>query len=65
MLVLDEPTAHLDAATASRLVDDVLEAVADRTLLLITHRTEWLEQMDEVVELRGRRFVRCGGGRSS
>jgi thiol reductant ABC exporter CydC subunit len=52
VLVLDEPTSHLDPVTAERLMDDVLEAAADRTLLLITHRTEWLELMDEVVELR-------------
>lgn len=52
VLVLDEPTAHLDAATAERLMEDVLEAAADRTVLLITHRTEGLERMDEIVELR-------------
>jgi ATP-binding cassette subfamily C protein CydC len=52
VLVLDEPTAHLDAATAERLMDDILEAAAGRTVLLITHRTEGLERMDEIVELR-------------
>jgi ATP-binding cassette, subfamily C, bacterial CydC len=52
VLVLDEPTAHLDAGTAARLMDDILEAATDRTVLLITHRAEGLERMDEVVELR-------------
>jgi ATP-binding cassette, subfamily C, bacterial CydC len=52
VLVLDEPTAHLDTATAERLMDDVLDAAADRTVLLITHRSEGLERMDEIVELR-------------
>ena len=28
VLVLDEPTAHLDAATAERLMDDVLDVTA-------------------------------------
>jgi ABC-type transport system involved in cytochrome bd biosynthesis fused ATPase/permease subunit len=51
VLVLDEPTAHLDAATASALMDDVLAAAEDRTVLLITHRPEGLERMDEVVTL--------------
>jgi thiol reductant ABC exporter CydC subunit len=51
VLVLDEPTAHLDAPTAERLIDDVLDAAADRTLLLITHRPEGLDRMDEVVRL--------------
>jgi ATP-binding cassette, subfamily C, bacterial CydC len=51
VLVLDEPTAHLDTATAERLIDDVLEASASRSVLLITHRSEGLDRMDEIVAL--------------
>jgi ATP-binding cassette subfamily C protein CydC len=51
VLVLDEPTAHLDPATASELIDDVLDASRARTTLLITHREEGLERMDEVLRL--------------
>jgi ATP-binding cassette subfamily C protein CydC len=51
VLVLDEPTAHLDGPTAERLIDDVLDAAAERTVLLITHRPEGLDRMDEVVRL--------------
>ena len=53
VLVLDEPTAHLDTATAERLIDDVLDAAADRTVLLITHRPEGLDRMHETVRLAG------------
>jgi thiol reductant ABC exporter CydC subunit len=51
VLVLDEPTAHLDAATATALVRDVLSAAGDRSVLLITHRPEGLDLVDEVVTL--------------
>jgi ATP-binding cassette subfamily C protein CydC len=51
VLVLDEPTAHLDPVTASELVDDVFSAAGDRTVLLITHRTEGLDLVDRVVTL--------------
>jgi ATP-binding cassette, subfamily C, bacterial CydC len=51
VLVLDEPTAHLDPETATRLVDDVFSAAGDRTVLLITHRTEGLALVDRVVTL--------------
>ena len=51
VLVLDEPTAHLDPATAESLMEDVLDAAGERTVLLITHRPEGLESMDEVVAL--------------
>jgi ABC-type multidrug transport system fused ATPase/permease subunit len=57
VLVLDEPTAHLDAPTAERLVRDVLEAAGGRSVLLITHRPEGLELVDEIV-----RFGRDEGG---
>jgi ATP-binding cassette, subfamily C, bacterial CydC len=51
VLVLDEPTAHLDPVTAGELVDDVFSAAGDRTVLLITHRTEGLDLVDRVVSL--------------
>lgn len=51
VLLLDEPTAHLDPATAEALVADVLAAVHDRSVLLITHRPEGLDLVDDVVRL--------------
>jgi thiol reductant ABC exporter CydC subunit len=51
VIVLDEPTAHLDTATAEALMDDLLDAADGRTVLLVTHRAEGLERMDEVVAL--------------
>jgi len=51
VLVLDEPTAHLDPPTAERLIGDVLDAAGDRSVLLVTHRSEGLDRMDEVVVL--------------
>ena len=53
VLILDEPTAHLDAPTAQRLIDDVVDAAGDATVLLITHRPEGLERMDDIVVLAG------------
>ena len=51
ILVLDEPTAHLDSDTAARLIDDVLAATEGRSLLLITHRPEGLDRMHTIVRL--------------
>jgi thiol reductant ABC exporter CydC subunit len=48
LLVLDEPTAHLDEDAAQRLVEDVFEAAGNRAVLLITHRREGLDLVDEI-----------------
>jgi thiol reductant ABC exporter CydC subunit len=53
VLVLDEPTEHLDEATAIDLARDILAATRDRTVLLITHRTDLLSDVDDVVRLGG------------
>jgi thiol reductant ABC exporter CydC subunit len=53
VLVLDEPTAHLDEPTAERLLEDILSASGERSVLLITHRPEGLDLVDEVVVLDG------------
>jgi len=37
LILLDEPTAHLDEATQARVLDEILEFAAGRTLLLATH----------------------------
>jgi ATP-binding cassette, subfamily C, bacterial CydC len=60
VVVLDEPTAHLDQETAERLVDDALHATEGRTILLITHRAEGLDSVDEIVRLRRGRIDQPG-----
>ncbi len=40
ILILDEPTEHLDDETAATLTRDLLSAAGTRTVLLITHRTD-------------------------
>jgi thiol reductant ABC exporter CydC subunit len=37
VLVLDEPTAHLDRRTADALLDDLITQTGERSLLLVTH----------------------------
>ncbi len=51
LLVLDEPTAHLDDETAASLLDDLLDETRDDGVLLITHSSLRLDRFDTVVEL--------------
>ncbi|GGZ99591.1 ABC transporter [Streptomyces spiroverticillatus] len=60
VLVLDEPAEHLDLATADALTADLLAATEGRTTVLITHRLQGLEAVDEVVVLDAGRVVQRG-----
>jgi ABC-type transport system involved in cytochrome bd biosynthesis fused ATPase/permease subunit len=49
--ILDEPGASLEPPVRRALLADLLALTADRSLLLITHDPDGLDQMDEVVVL--------------
>ncbi|MCA0252436.1 MAG: thiol reductant ABC exporter subunit CydD [Actinobacteria bacterium] len=51
VLVLDEPTEHLDSATATALVDDLWATSAGRPVLVITHDPALVTRCDRVVDL--------------
>jgi ATP-binding cassette subfamily C protein CydCD len=51
VLVLDEPTAHLDHATAVETAETVLGAASGRSLVWITHDGVGLDRMDRVLRL--------------
>ncbi|MCL1838275.1 MAG: thiol reductant ABC exporter subunit CydD, partial [Propionibacteriaceae bacterium] len=51
VLILDEPTEHLDLLTASALLDDIWEITKDLPLLVISHDLEVLARCDRVIRL--------------
>jgi len=52
LVVLDEPTAHLDPVTADSVEAAIAELVAGRTALIISHRDELALLADRIVEVR-------------
>jgi thiol reductant ABC exporter CydD subunit len=60
LVVLDEPTAHLDPDAAAAIEDAIARLAQGRTMLLITHRAELAARCHEVVELRDGRVVARG-----
>jgi ATP-binding cassette subfamily C protein CydCD len=53
VLVLDEPTAHLDHATAAELALEVLTGPREQSVVWITHAPAGLDLVDRVVSLTG------------
>jgi thiol reductant ABC exporter CydC subunit len=60
ILIMDEPTEHLDEATADALTADLLAVTRGRTTVLITHRLTGLSEIDEIVVVDGGRVVQRG-----
>lgn len=51
ILLLDEPTAHLDIQTELEIKANILPLLEDKLVFLATHRLHWLPQMDLVIVL--------------
>jgi putative ABC transport system ATP-binding protein len=60
LLVLNEPTAVLDAATQQRLLDKILAARGERGVLWTLSRTAQAEHFDEVIVMQGGRMTARG-----
>jgi thiol reductant ABC exporter CydD subunit len=57
LLILDEPTANLDAGSAARVLASVRSVAPGRTVLLIEHRAEAALPVDRIVRLEAGRVV--------
>ena len=53
LVILDEPTEHLDRATATALMDDVWREFADLPLLVLTHDPEVVARCTRIHALPG------------
>lgn len=60
LIILDEPTEHLDAQTAQSLDTTLIAATAARTAILITHRLTGLEAADRIYVLDHGRVIERG-----
>ncbi|WP_116243776.1 thiol reductant ABC exporter subunit CydC [Nocardiopsis sp. FIRDI 009] len=60
VLVLDEPTAHLDPGTRDAVIEDLLDAAEGYSTLLITHDLTGLERVDRVYVVREGRVIQSG-----
>jgi len=60
VLILDEPTAHLDAVSTAAFVEDVVTGADEQSVLLITHSPIGLERFDEIMLLEHGRVVARG-----
>ena len=60
ILLLDEPTASLDARSEKQFVESILATVTDRTMILITHKMHLLALVDRIIVLEKGKVVADG-----
>jgi ATP-binding cassette, subfamily C, bacterial CydC len=57
ILILDEATANLDAITERQLLKSLETFMADRTVIIVSHRRTAIERVDQVIELEQGRVI--------
>lgn len=60
LIVLDEPSSRLDPATERRLEAAMERLLAGRTAIVIAHRLETVERVDEILVMEGGRVAEHG-----
>ena len=60
ILILDEPTAALDAATEQRVLQSLGQWGQDRAVFLITHRLSTIRQADQIIFLENGTVAETG-----
>lgn len=57
IIILDEPTSHLDIETEFEIKEKLLNLFEDKTVIIATHRLHWLNDMDYVVHMKAGEIV--------
>lgn len=60
LLIMDEPTAHLDAALETDFYDRVVRTLSGVTIVMISHRLSTVRSADRIVLLEAGRVVEQG-----
>lgn len=60
LILMDEPTEGLDAHTEQQILALLKEKCADKTLIVITHRMQGLEEMDNICVMDNGKIIEQG-----
>ncbi|KKZ92409.1 hypothetical protein B4147_1645 [Bacillus wiedmannii] len=60
IILLDEPTAHLDIETEFEIKQSMLRLFEGKLVFLATHRLHWMKQMDHILILNKGEMIESG-----
>lgn len=61
--LLDEPTSSLDAQTEQNIYQEIFECAEQDTFILVSHRLQELDHMDQIIVMDQGGVVECGSYR--
>ena len=64
ILVLDEPTAAMDAAAEATIFEHFRELAGDRIVILISHRFSTVRMADQIIVIQDGRIIERGNHES-
>ncbi|ADO49151.1 heme ABC transporter ATP-binding protein/permease CydC [[Enterobacter] lignolyticus] len=60
LMLLDEPTEGLDAATERQILDLLADVMRDKTLLMVTHRLRGLARFNQIIVMDNGQIIEQG-----
>ncbi|EHM47093.1 heme ABC transporter ATP-binding protein/permease CydC [Yokenella regensburgei] len=60
LMLLDEPTEGLDAATESQVLDLLADVMREKTLLMVTHRLRGLARFNQIIVMDNGQIIEHG-----
>lgn len=60
ILILDEPTSHLDVRAEATFYEQIIQSVRDVSIILISHRLSTVRDVDRIVVVRDGKVVEQG-----
>lgn len=60
VILFDEATSALDPATESAIIDSLTKAAADKTVIMVTHRTKPIAMCDTIIVMDAGKIVSIG-----
>lgn len=60
ILLLDEPTSHLDIETEFELKQTMLQLFSNKLVFLATHRLHWMKEMDQIIVMNEGNIIEVG-----
>ena len=60
LLLLDEPTSSMDSTQERKLINQIKETMADKSIFVVTHRPQILEVVDRIMVVDQGRIIADG-----